>query len=185
MSRVRRLHLSDGAWVDHRSHWLSGHQVLFRQLADGLDWRQASRRMYDRVVDVPRLIARVPDDDRAPPVIAAMATVLSHHYGRPLFQVSANWYRDGRDSVAPHGDRVPHRADTLIAIVSLGHPRRLILRPVRRRVSTAPTSHAFDLGLGDLLVMGGTCQETWEHGVPKAAAAGPRISVIFRQGLPD
>jgi alkylated DNA repair dioxygenase AlkB len=34
---------------------------------------------------------------------------------------------------------------------------------------------------GDLLVMGGSCQRTWEHAVPKTTApTGPRISVQFR-----
>jgi len=38
----------------------------------------------------------------------------------------------------------------------------------------------FHLGGGDLLVMGGTCQRTWRHGIPKVAQAGPRIALMFR-----
>ena len=87
------------------------------------------------------------------------------------------YYRDGRDSVAWHGDTIGRgkTQDTMVAIVSLGDPRRLALRP---RVGGA-----VDLdrdGPRDLLVMGGSCQRTWEHAVPKVAHAGPRVSVQFR-----
>ncbi len=87
-------------------------------------------------------------------------------------------YRDGRDSVAWHGDRIGRGAteDTVVAILSLGAPRALLLRP---RGGGPALRH--DIGHGDLLVMGGSCQRTWEHAVPKTArAAGPRISVQFR-----
>jgi alkylated DNA repair dioxygenase AlkB len=64
----------------------------------------------------------------------------------------------------------------MVAIVSLGAPRALLLRP-----RGGGTALRRNLGHGDLLVMGGNCQRTWEHAVPKAAAAaGPRISVQFR-----
>jgi alkylated DNA repair dioxygenase AlkB len=91
--------------------------------------------------------------------------------------VSAILYRDGRDSVAWHGDRIGRgeREDTMVAIVSLGDPRRLALRP-----RGGGASISFTMGHGDLLVMGGSCQRTWEHAVPKVASAGPRISVQFR-----
>ena len=67
-----------------------------------------------------------------------------------------------------------------MAIVSLGAPRRFLLRP-----AGGGTSRAFDLGWGDLLVMGGTCQRTWEHAVPKMASAKPRMSVQFRPEVAD
>ena len=63
----------------------------------------------------------------------------------------------------------------MVAIVSLGDPRKLALRPRGGGDSIAVT-----LGHGDLVVMGGSCQRTWEHAVPKVAAAGPRIGVQFR-----
>lgn len=182
---LRRIPLGPGGWADHCSGWLGGHLLLFQQLRHGLTWTLSSRQMYDRVVDVPRMIARVPDDERAPPVIAAMASVLSRHYDRPLFRVSANLYRDGQDSVALHGDKLPDRSDAIVAIVSLGDPRRFLLRPVDRRSADNPRGHTFHLGRGDLLVMGGDSQQTWLHGVPKSPGAGPRLSIMFRQGLPD
>ena len=64
----------------------------------------------------------------------------------------------------------------MVAIVSFGSPRKLLLRPVG---GTTAISHA--LGHGDLIVMGGSCQRTWEHAILKTARpAGPRISVQFR-----
>jgi alkylated DNA repair dioxygenase AlkB len=37
------------------------------------------------------------------------------------------------------------------------------------------------LGHGDLIVMGGSCQRTWEHAGPKSTrVTGPRISIQFR-----
>ena len=110
------------------------------------------------------------------PVLEQAAAALSRRYGLALARISLAFYRDGRDSVAWHGDRLGHLADdTVVAIVSLGEPRRFLLRPV-----TGGASRAFDLGWGDLLVMGGSCQRTWQHAVPKMAQAGPRMSVQFR-----
>jgi len=132
--------------------------------------------MYDRVVDVPRLVAELPGDGPELPILADMSAVLSERYGRDLARVSLAYYRDGRDSVAWHGDRVGRRVDdTVVAIVSVGAPRRFLLRP-----TAGGGSHAFALGWGDLLVMGGTCQRTWEHAVPKMVRAGPRISIQLR-----
>ena len=88
-------------------------------------------------------------------------------------------YRDGRDSVAWHGDRLGRgrSADTMVAIVSFGSPRPLLLRPA----GGGGESLRFPLGHGDLVVMGGSCQRTFEHCIPKTARpVGPRVSVQFR-----
>ncbi|MFD5762697.1 alpha-ketoglutarate-dependent dioxygenase AlkB, partial [Streptomyces sp. NPDC127044] len=98
--------------------------------------------------------------------------------GEPFTTAGLCYYRDGRDSVAWHGDRIGRgaREDTMVAILSVGAPRDLLLRP-RRGGETVRRP----LGHGDLIVMGGSCQRTWEHAIPKTArAAGPRISVQFR-----
>ncbi len=136
--------------------------------------------MYDRVVDVPRLVATVPDDGPGHQILHEIAAILGARYGRPLPSISLAAYRDGRDSVAFHGDRLGRETDdAIVAILSLGAPRRFLLRPSR-----GGSSRPFDLGRGDLLVMGGTCQRTWQHGVPKVAGAGLRISVQFRSTSP-
>lgn len=177
-SGLCRIPLTKGAWVDHRHAWLAGHDAVLEILWSTTKWQSERRHMYDRVVDVPRLFATLPDGGPGHPILGSVADALSVRYGRSLHRISLAAYRDGRDSVAFHGDRLgAQRADAIVAIVSLGAPRRFLLRP-----AGGGSSRAFDLGWGDLLVMGGTCQLTWEHAVPKVASAGLRISVQFRSG---
>ena len=185
---VRRSALSRGAWIDVRPGWVTGAYELFERLAQTVPWRAERRTMYDRVVDVPRVLCFYGEGEPLPdPVLAAARDALSEHYraelGEPLCTAGLCLYRDGRDSVAWHGDTTGRGGteDTVVAIVSFGAPRALLLRP---RGGGGP-AFRYDLGHGDLLVMGGSCQRTWEHAVPKTArAAGPRISVQFRaQGV--
>lgn len=181
LTGVRRTLLSHAAWVDHLPGWLEGHEVVFDTLWRTTCWQHHRRRMYDRVVDVPRLVAEIPADGPGHPVLRCASAALSAHYGWRLDRISLAAYRDGRDSVAPHGDRLGRLVDdSVVAIVSVGAPRRFLMRPV-----AGGPSRAFDLGWGDLLVMGGTCQRTWQHGVPKAAAAAPRMSIQFRPAVDD
>jgi alkylated DNA repair dioxygenase AlkB len=177
--RLRRLDRSDlgaGAWIDHLPEWVGGHDALLETLWTETRWQAQQRRMYDRIVDVPRLAATLPEDGPGHPMLLEMAGALSARYGRALTEISLAAYRNGRDSVAFHGDRLgPAVDDAVVAIVGLGARRRFLLRP-----AGGGRSRAFDLGGGDLLVMGGTCQRTWEHAVPKVAHADLRISVQFR-----
>jgi alkylated DNA repair dioxygenase AlkB len=176
LGRLARTDLGGGAWIDHLPQWVRGHESVLDVLWTTTRWEAHRRRMYDRIVDVPRLVASLPDDGPGHPLIPGLAAALSGRYGRPLDQVSLAAYRDGRDSVAFHGDRLGiARNDAIVAIVGLGARRRFLLRP-----AGGGRSLAFDLGGGDLLVMGGNCQRTWEHGVPKVAYADLRISVQFR-----
>jgi alkylated DNA repair dioxygenase AlkB len=179
---VRRTPLSRGAWVDVRPNWMVGADEVFTALVGDVPWRAERREMYDRVVDVPRLVHTYAVGDELPhPGLVPARDALSEHYapelGEPFVTAGCCYYRDGRDSVAWHGDTIGRgqTEDTMVAIVSFGDPRRLLLRPRGGGVSIA-----FTMGHGDLLVMGGSCQRTWEHAVPKTAHAGPRISVQFR-----
>jgi alkylated DNA repair dioxygenase AlkB len=139
-------------------------------------WSQPRREMYDRTVDVPRLVAALPDAGPGHPVLDEVRRALERRYGVTFPHVSLGYYRDGRDSVAWHGDYVAREMDeALVATVSLGEPRRFLLRP-----KGGGRSLSFQLGWGDLLVMGGTSQRTWEHAVPKVALARPRLAVMFR-----
>jgi alkylated DNA repair dioxygenase AlkB len=171
---ARRV-LSGGAWVDHVPAWVGAADALFDELVATAPFDAHERWMYDRVVVEPRLTTR---DWAAPPaVLRAMAAALEARYGVPLPSVSAALYRDGRDSVAWHGDRIGRRVEqTVVAIVSLGTPRRFLLRPA----SGGPSIRYTPAG-GDLLVLGGTCQRSWQHSVPKCTDAGARISVMFRE----
>ena len=180
---VRRRALAHGAWLDVRPGWLAGADELFGALLTGVPWRAERRFMYDRVVDVPRLLCFYGDGEPLPdPALTAARVALDRYYrpelGESLCTAGLCLYRDGRDSVAWHGDTIGRGSteDTVVAIVSLGAPRALLLRP-----RGGGPALRFDLGHGDLLVMGGSCQRTWEHAVPKSArASGPRISVQFR-----
>jgi len=173
---LRRLHLDASAWVDHAPGWLAGHEALMDDLRRTTTWHQPRREMYDRTVDVPRLVASLPADGPGHPVLGEMRAALVRRYGVELPHVSLAYYRDGRDSVAWHGDYVAREMDeALVATVSLGEPRRFMMRP-----TGGGRSIAFSLGWGDLLVMGGSCQRTWQHAVPKVAKADPRIAVMFR-----
>ena len=182
-SSVRRTPLTRGAWVDVRPGWVSGADDLFVRLVHDVPWYAERRQMYDRVVDVPRLLKFYGEGEPLPdPILGEARDRLSGHYraelGEPFTTAGLCFYRDGRDSVAWHGDTIgrSRTEDTMVAIVSLGEARRLLLRP-RGGGGTI----SFSVGHGDLLVMGGSCQRTWEHAVPKTARpVGPRISVQFR-----
>ena len=200
--RPERVQLSRGAWVDVQRGWLAGSAALFARLADRVPWRAERRQMYDRTVDVPRLLCFYGEGAELPdPCLLACRDALSRHYRRELGEefrtAGLCLYRDGRDSVAWHGDTAGPGAgprasrvgrgsteDTMVAIVSLGTARPLLLRP-RGGTGTGGGTLRYNLGHGDLLVMGGSCQRTWEHAVPKSARpTGPRISVQFRpQGV--
>ncbi|MBO4252797.1 alpha-ketoglutarate-dependent dioxygenase AlkB [Streptomyces griseorubiginosus] len=180
---IRRTRLGMGAWIDVLPGWLAGADELFEQLVGEVPWRAERRKMYDHVVDVPRLLAFYGTDDALPhPVLDEARDALSAHYGdelgEPFTTAGLCYYRDGRDSVAWHGDRIGRGAqeDTMVAILSVGEPRDLLLRPMHDGESVRRP-----LGHGDLIVMGGSCQRTWEHCVPKTTrATGPRISIQFR-----
>lgn len=175
---VSRRPLAGGAWVDHRPGWVRGADTLFDQLLRTVAWGEHTRWMYDRRVTEPRLTARyhLGEDDLPVPILADLAAALSARYGVTFTQVGANLYRDGTDSVAWHGDRVARELpEATVALVSLGEPR-----PFRLRPRGGGPSLTYVPGRGDLLVMGGSCQRTWDHAVPKVRRAGPRMSVQFR-----
>jgi alkylated DNA repair dioxygenase AlkB len=181
-SRLKRIHLDDNSWVDHAPSWVSGSDRLFEEILAGRDWEQRTRRMYDKRVEEPRLTApwnAKSGEPLEPPILEEIRQVLSGRYGRRFDSVGFNLYRDGRDSVAWHTDRIAKEIeDPIVALVSLGHPRRFLLRP-----KSHGASKPFILGRGDLLVTGGKTQRAWEHSVPKVAAAGPRISLAYRHDL--
>ncbi|SBT37529.1 alpha-ketoglutarate-dependent dioxygenase AlkB [Micromonospora auratinigra] len=182
--RLRRHPLSRGAWVDHLPGWVTGSDEVFETLLREVPWRAERRTMYDAEVDVPRLLCWYGAGRPLPhPVLDAARAALTAYYapelGEPFVTAGMCLYRSGRDSVAWHGDTLGRSAhvDTMVAIVSFGSPRALLLRPR----GGGGESLRFPLGHGDLVVMGGSCQRTWEHAVPKTArAVGPRVSVQFR-----
>lgn len=190
----QRRRLAHGAWVDLRCGWLTDAETLFDELIDGIPWRTERRQMYDRVVDVPRLASfhNLVDEEPPHPRLSQLRRRLNDCYGgelgEPFTTVGLCLYRDGADSVAWHGDNVGRgkTADTMVAILSLGATRVFALRPRAGEPSSQPSGPQHRTlrirhGHGDLLVMGGSCQRTWEHSIPKTSQPiGPRISVQFR-----
>ena len=178
---VRRFDLDATTWVEHAAGWLAGSDQLFDELAGTLPFRQRRGvRMYDQIVDEPRLSAwwRVESGEPEPaPILRDVRLRLAERYDEPFDSIGFNLYRTGADSVAWHGDRHRHVVtNPVIAIVSLGAPRPLRLRP-----RGGGASLSWNLGNGDLFVMGGACQHDWEHTVPKVrVTSGPRMSVTFR-----
>ena len=178
---MERTDLGDGAWIELRRQWVAGSGELFDRLLGNVPWKADQRVMYGRKVDVPRLVSFFDDGSPLPdPLLDRAMTALNAHYGQadPFRTVGCCLYRAGGDSVAWHGDRIGRGAveDTVVAVVSLGGRRRFLLRP-----KGGGPAVGYTLGAGDLLVMGGSCQRTWEHSVPKTArVVEPRISVQFR-----
>jgi alkylated DNA repair dioxygenase AlkB len=180
-SSLVRIDLDDECWVDRAPAWVSGADVLFEDLRASTKWGQRTRTMFDKRVIEPRLTS--PWNERngkpLPPLLEEMRRLLSARYGVHLDSMGMNLYRDGNDSVAWHGDRIAREIERpIVALVSLGEPRKFLLRP-----KGGGRSRPFELGGGDLLVTGGRTQRLWQHSVPKVAAAGPRISLAFRHGM--
>ncbi|WP_412543697.1 alpha-ketoglutarate-dependent dioxygenase AlkB [Longispora sp. K20-0274] len=183
LAEARRHELTRGAWVDHLPGWVRGSDEVLTTLLHDVAWHAERRTMYDRDVDVPRLLSWFGGADPLPhPLLTAARAALSEHYapelGEPFVTAGMCLYRSGSDSVAWHGDLNGRAStsDTMVAIVSFGSPRALLLRP-----RGGGDSVRFAVGHGDLVVMGGSCQRTWEHAIPKTARpVGPRVSVQFR-----
>ena len=177
---MQRIALDDRSWVDWAPGWLRGSDELFAELYRTGRFSRRTVRVWDRTVPEPRLTAGWDadvDGAEMPSALREVAAALSQRYDVGFDRIWVNLYRDGRDSVAWHGDRNRHtHTNPLVATVSLGARRRFLLRPAGGR-----TAHELRPGHGDLVVMGGACQHEWEHTVPKqAGAAGPRMSITLR-----
>jgi alkylated DNA repair dioxygenase AlkB len=180
---VERRPLSDGAWIDLRPGFITAADELFDVLASTVPWHEERMHMYDSTVQVPRLLARYGQGEALPhPVLDEARSALNEHYieelGEPFVSAGLCLYRGGSDSVAWHGDRIARDSptDTMVAILSLGATRPFALRP-----RSGGPGLRLQIGHGDLLVMGGSCQRTWLHAIPKTARClGARISIQFR-----
>jgi alkylated DNA repair dioxygenase AlkB len=175
---LERRVLDECCWVDHAPSWLAGADDVFSMLLEAVEWRQRTVTMYERRLPEPRLTSWWSEKlgDEPLPVLGAARRALGARYRVHFDTIGFNWYRDGSDSVAWHGDRRgPRLPEANVAILSVGSPR-----PFRLRPRHGGRSLGYELGAGDLLVMGGACQHHWEHCVPKLRAAGPRMSVTFR-----
>ena len=182
LSGLVRHDLDERSWLDHVPGWLGGDDTLFAELGASAPWQQRRRPMWDTVVEEPRLVAVYDDLGALPAALQEARALLSARYGVDLDSCLVNLYRDGRDSVAWHGDTVRKRLpEAVVVTISLGARRAFHVRP-RGGGGTVLTLHP---GAGDLVVMGGRMQHEWEHTVPKVArVAGPRMSVTMRHSRP-
>ncbi|MEN9505650.1 MAG: hypothetical protein RI958_1576 [Actinomycetota bacterium] len=194
---VRRIELDETSWVDLVEHFVRRPHEMFDHVHDTTAWEQAEVLRYDRYVPERRLGAGLRADSS--PMLRQTDLHLTSRYRQPLQGVAAILYRDGDDFQGLHSDReMRWLDDTLIAIVVLGQRRPFVIRP-RRPVNEAMADrvpagrHPDDLvltpGDGDLLVMGGACQQRFLHGVPADSTPNPRISLTWRwtsrRGRPD
>ena len=178
---ANREQLTAASWVELTRSWLRGADQLLDDLVERLPLRQRRGvRMYDQIVDEPRLSAwwsAAAGEPEPLPILTEMRHLLADRYDEPFDSIGFNLYRDGHDSVAWHSDRhAKVVVNPVVAIVSLGTPR-----PFRMRPKGGGPSRVWELGSGDLFVMGGASQHECEHTVPKVRTTiGPRMSVSFR-----
>jgi alkylated DNA repair dioxygenase AlkB len=180
---LTRIELDETSWLDVVTGWVPDHDELFESLIASAPWRQRERRMYDRIVQEPRLVASWSGGELAglPDTLADIRSAVKAHYAVDFDSVLINWYRDGRDSVAWHGDTLRKRMDrAFVVTVGLGERRRFLLRPG----ASGPATVRLTSGQGDLIVMAGRTQTDWQHTVPKAARAGSRLSITMRHSAP-
>jgi alkylated DNA repair dioxygenase AlkB len=151
----------------------------FEVLHASIPWRAERRLMYERELDVPRLLASYRlADPGLPSLLGEAAWRVGAALGTEFNSVGLNLYRDQHDSVAMHNDRLGDLVEGQpIALVSLGATRRMHIRakrPPRRQLQV-------DLAAGSLLVMDYATQLNYDHGIPKEKILlGPRISLAFR-----
>ena len=194
-SATTHTDLGAGAWIDHDPRWLPPREAesLVAQLLTELDWEQRAIVVFGRPVLQPRLIAWAGElpyrysgqtlEPRAwTPGVAALLAPVSARAEAPFNHVLVNRYRDGADHLGLHADAEPELGpDPVVATLSLGARRRFVVKPRRR---SAGPGRDYRLESGSLLVMGGTCQRHFVHGVPREAGAhGERISLTFRRLL--
>ena len=108
---MTRQPLGRGAWIDLLPGWLSGASTLFEDLLEQVPWKAERRQMYERVVDVPRLLSFYGEDDPLPhPDLVTAREALNAYYetelGESFTTAGLCLYRDGHDSVAWHGDTI-------------------------------------------------------------------------------
>ena len=169
--------------------------ALFDDVHAAVSWQARDIRIAGRTLAEPRLTAWIGDPDAHytysgrhnhpepwPAALRALREQISAATGEALNSVLCNLYRDGRDSMGMHSDAEPELGPRpFIASLSLGATRRF---QMRHRKLKEPR---LDLALesGSLLLMRGTLQQNFRHGVPKQRdVAAPRINLTFRRILP-
>ncbi len=189
---MAREALGDG-WVAFDPAFVEDHAAWMARLVDELPLRQESLVLFGRPVATPRLTSwhgdpgaryrysgRTFEPSPWTPTLASLRDRLEARTGVAFNSALANLYRDGADSMGAHADDEPELGprpdDKRIASISLGAPRRFVLR-----ARDGSARREWSLGEGSLLVMGGRLQEGFVHHVPKTRRpVGPRLNLTFR-----
>jgi len=185
-----RIQLDDGSWVDVWRGWLDGAPEMFDHLRENVKWQTSRLFRYDHFVEENRLGSFWRRGAALPhPDLAQVHKTIQHRYNVEFNSFGMMQYRDGNDGQAFHRDTdMRWLDDTIIAILSLGARRPWLLRPrsVRNTLDAVDglrgATHDLQPGNGDLIVMGGACQQNWEHSVPYMSklGVGIRISLQWR-----
>jgi alkylated DNA repair dioxygenase AlkB len=188
---LQTIDLRDGGLLLNDESFFSPDEAaaLFEHLRATVPWKQEGRpgRLF------PRLTAWYSDPGQTysysgvtheavpwtPELLSVKASVEAAA-GTTWNSLLLNLYRDGRDSIGFHADDEPELGmNPVVGSVSLGAARRFILKH-----RSSGEKLEFALPHGSLLVMAGTCQHHYVHGVPKTAKpVGPRINLTFRRIL--
>lgn len=185
---AQRIDLRDGGTLEYHEAFFGKDEAdaLFESLKTETPWKQERSRMGP----FPRLTAWYADAGLKysysgvtheaiswTPTLLEVRKRVEKGSGVPFNSVLLNFYRDGQDSIGYHSDAETELGvNPVIASISLGAVRQFVLKHVKKR-----EKRKIDLAHGSLLVMGGTCQQHWVHGVPKTkTAVGQRINLTFR-----
>jgi alkylated DNA repair dioxygenase AlkB len=189
-----RTSLADGAFIEYAIAWLDRTVAdeLERALSHELSFEQREVELFGKRVLQPRLIAwagtlpyrysgQTLEPRAFPPALAALRTRVSELCEVEFNHALVNRYRDGNDSMGLHADAEPELGpNPVVASLSLGSVRRFVIRHKRNREDR----RELELCHGSLLVMGGTMQHHYRHGLPRTTKqVGERINVTFRRVL--
>lgn len=178
---ARRTAIDAHSWVEVVPGWMSGSRILLERLLTAVRWQQHDRRIFEQTFREPRLTSEYENlADVQDTALLGAVHALSGHYGVVYDSLWLNLYRDGQDSTAWHRDRFScRRPECIVPVLTLGATRRFLIKP-----RTGGSSIAFKPGSGDLIVMGGRCQEDWVHSVPKdPRVAERRVSINFQSSM--
>lgn len=187
----------NGALFWYARNWYPKPDILYNALLVEIEWEQRKGYAYEKEYTVPRLMYHMGDDEintypmyggdeyiRMNPwhyELKKLRDILEKCFNCFLDTCLLNYYRDGRDSIPPHGDRESKGSKNITIGISLGSSRDLVFKR-----NSDGKMISFENRSGDLYIMQGTIHKLWKHSIPKRMRVKDgRISLTFRQIMPD